>query len=98
MIEADCKFVHEGKTFESGGAYVVGNKALVYVKEKEREVTDWHGNCLGHIVTHKVGARRFTMHTRWRMAYVKVRLDDGGVWWGRYNYDDGSVVKLTRVK
>ena len=44
-IETDCKFEHEGRTFESGGAVVTETHVIGY--PKGRVLQDWHGNAIG---------------------------------------------------
>jgi hypothetical protein len=66
FVEADCAFVHEGRSFTSGGAAVTDDYALVYIGDAiKREgslgsldvgdyhATDWHGNIIGraHLVS-----------------------------------------------
>jgi hypothetical protein len=53
FVEKDCKIEHEGKTFESGGSYLLpctdGKiRGAVYVSEENmrRVVTTWHGEVI----------------------------------------------------
>lgn len=93
--ETDCRIEHEGKTFSANGSYKVGDRAAVYVNDTARHVTTWQGEVVGYVVALIVGEHRWTRWQSYRMAYVKVRLDgDDRVWWGRYNYDNGQLVRL----
>lgn len=100
-IEKDCTIEHNGRTFEAGGSYIVGDVALVYVSKREGEnfrCTDWHGKTLGAVLTHKVGAWRYPPRgIPYRMAYVRVSMN-GREWWGRYNCENGQAVRLRAVK
>lgn len=54
FVEQDCKITHEGKEFESGGAYILpctdGKlRGVVYVNTEKHIVTDWHGNFIAKI-------------------------------------------------
>lgn len=53
-VETDCTVRIEGRTFESGGAYVNPERAVVYIASTTSghlppwgTLTDWHGNKLG---------------------------------------------------
>jgi len=101
FVEKDCVFTHEGKDYESGGAYVLDDKALVYVRLGDKTVTDWHGNKLGTVLGYRLGDWRYLTAKGqpchpYRIAYVRVEMN-GREWWGRYNYDGGNLVRL-RVK
>ena len=97
FVEQGCYIEFRGRKFQAGGAYILGDRAMAYVDEKARKVTDWHGKVIGYIVDHVIGNRRWTKHQTYRMAYVRCRID-GGQWWGRYNFDGGNLVRLRRVK
>lgn len=102
FVEKDCSIELGGKTFTEGGAYVLGDRALVYITADNAErrgyrVTDWHGNALGELLEIHIGAKRWSSHGYWRMAYVKVRLD-GRTWTGRYNIDNSQCVRLRATK
>lgn len=49
MIEKDCTFTHEGKSYTAGGAVVNDAICMAYVG-KDGILTDWHGNPLGTYV------------------------------------------------
>src|SRR3990167_3625640 len=46
MVEKDCIFTHAGRTFESGGAYILEDRIRAYVGA-DGILPDWHGNALG---------------------------------------------------
>jgi hypothetical protein len=50
FIDTDCKIEHEGKIFESGGAFILTNTktekmgGMVYGYEEEKKVGNWDGS------------------------------------------------------
>ena len=56
FIETECKFTHEGKTYESGGAWIAEctdgkMRGVVYVNERKGIVTTWHGEKIAELDT-----------------------------------------------
>lgn len=59
MIEQNCTFEHEGRTYESGGAYLVDcpdgkMRGVVYVQCSDvpghpHKVTTWHGDFIAYV-------------------------------------------------
>ncbi len=45
-LETDCVFRHQGRSFESGGAYVTDDRIIAYLG-KDGILSDWHGKPLG---------------------------------------------------
>ncbi len=45
-VERDCVIEHEGRRFESGGAFVSPAHVIAYLG-KNGMLSDWHGRCLG---------------------------------------------------
>lgn len=53
-VETDCTITHEGRTYESGGAFITPERAVVYTSNNVGghlapygELTDWHGKKMG---------------------------------------------------
>ncbi len=50
FLDQNCTLTHEGRTFESGGAFLGTNPktgrmgGVLYASEKTGEVTNWHGD------------------------------------------------------
>ena len=74
-IETDCTIEHEGRTFESGGAYVDDTYLTAYIGSDGRTVTDWKGNALGRAVVRSSWPIHSYMADR--MYAYRVTLDDG---------------------
>lgn len=48
FVEQDCTFIHEGKSFTSGGAVVTDTRLIAYPDtETSGNLKDWHGNVIG---------------------------------------------------
>lgn len=80
-VEPECVVAHEGRSFESGGAYVSDDHLVAYTSEGG-VLTDWHGN--------PIGAWRAT--STWKtprcwvsstMSQIEARLSDGRRYTGR---------------
>lgn len=97
FVEENCVFAGH----QAGGAYVAGDRALVFIGHNGLNgynVTDWHGNILGKVLHHVVGATRHTPNGgHYRMAYVKVEMG-GWTWVGRYSFDNVQAVRLRKEK
>lgn len=92
FVEEDCTIQHEGHTFESGGAYVVGDQAVAYLG-KDDVLTDWHGTRIGsfRVVSSWRNARGwFPSLTYAVRAYIK-----GKVYCGR-GPGEGMAINLRR--
>ena len=52
FVEQDCTIEHEGRTFESGGAYIVDGRIAAYPAKAphngRQPLCDWHGNEIGY--------------------------------------------------
>lgn len=110
MIERDCTITHDGKSFTYGGAYVVGDRALVYVGEPwdrpltaqryQGPVTDWHGKAIG--AYREVSRWRVPNGWRsgWMVSYRVIMTDENGAatyWYGRGS-GEGMSLSLRRLK
>ena len=100
--EVRCTFSHQGIEYTASGAYRVGDRALVYVGERQPDgsypVTSWHGEPLG--VAHLVSqwTRYGTQIGPYRMRAYWVRLNDGTQWHGRHNSDWACALKIRRCR
>lgn len=75
-MEKDCKFSFEGKTFESGGAFIGKDKngkhgGRVYGNETKMEVSNWHGDIkvkasYGHVFRSNFGDKRRYVWFTWK--------------------------------
>jgi len=63
--EKNCTINLGGKTFESGGAVVVGNQIIAYLG-KNGELTTWHGK--------KIGTFRIVSTWRTPNSYVSSKM------------------------
>jgi hypothetical protein len=45
-VETNCTVMHEGKTFEAGGAFVSPESIVAYLGD-HCDLTDWHGRVIG---------------------------------------------------
>lgn len=80
-VELDCAITHEGRTFESGGAYLGGDRLVGYLGNGG-EFTNWHGDVLG---TYRITSS-WRIPNSWQsdsMKQVEVDLDNGVVFTGR---------------
>lgn len=100
LLETNCDFTHDGRTFTANGATVTSEIACIYVSQVKGSanirVTDWHGEVLG------LG----TITARWRqyhnagyycMEAVKFKID-GITYSGRYSPDYGNFCRARRTK
>jgi hypothetical protein len=86
-----------GRDFAAGGASITDDHAVVYITSDAPRgpVTTWSGDKLGTYV--ETGSWRQAARGRpYRMRAVRVTLNDGRVYHGRYNADDTQAVKLRR--
>ena len=85
FVERDCTIQHDGRSFEAGGAYRVGTKALVYVSADGTRVTTWKGERLGTVVSATpVKLSQWSPMCGAKMYAYRVVMDaDGSVWSGR---------------
>lgn len=102
-IERDCKVEFEGKTFESGGAFIgIDSKTgkhvgYVYGKidsNKYHWVTNWHGNIkvnahFGNVYRSNFGDRRRHVQFRWK------GINFHGVW---CSIDFNELIKVKEMK
>lgn len=98
---------HDGHEYTNNGAYVDDQWAYVYVQPNPAPsgchalrgiVTDWQGNKLGtyrQISTWLVNANQVGCY---HMEAIRVRLEDGREYSGRYNRDWSDLCKCKRVK
>ena len=105
FIEKDCIFEHGGRKFESGGAFVAGDKALAYIGSKVGDgmgvdrfgetsrnyLTDWHGNKIGFCLLWKKSYRFNTP------GYNIRGTIDGKEFFG-WGQGYGMAVKLRAIK
>ena len=96
--ETECTFTHEGKSWTNRGAYVDDNFALVYLQENPRRVTDWRGNVIGKFWVISEWYRHNQYGERYTMRAVRIQLDGGNVYHGRYGSDWSQLVRARRVK
>jgi hypothetical protein len=93
--ETHCEVEFQGQKFVSGGAYVDDLRALVYV-QPNGSVTTWSGR---HIGTYSVVSewKRFNRYGEpYTMTAIKVTLNDGRVYRGRYGSDWSNVCSCRR--
>lgn len=85
FVERGCTIQHEGRSFEAGGAYRVGAKALVYVSSDNGSVSTWKGERLGTVVSATpVRLSVWSPMCGTKMYAYRVVMDaDGSVWYGR---------------
>ncbi len=95
-IETDCKFEHQGKTFEAGGAVVNEQYAIGYFKCQAMStpdmITDWHGKQLSSKARVTASWPIFSClsHDMYQIeatidgiAYTGRTLGDGMIWRGK---------------
>ncbi len=74
FVESDCTIEHEGRTFESGGAFVSDTHLIAYAGP-DHTLTDWHGKRLGlYRVTSTWPIHGYMSDS---MSAMLVTLDDG---------------------
>ena len=99
FAETNCTVNFQGREFTAGGAYIVGDHALVYIIKGQAK--DWHGKKLGTVrVTSTWRAYPPRSYSRmwYTMTAVRVTMLDGSVWYGRYSSDWSQACKLRRAK
>lgn len=91
--------VHDGKEFTNLGASVDDQYAYVYVKDNGT-VTDWHGNRLGTYRTLSTwrAIAPIGYAAYYTMQAIRVRLEDGREYSGRYSCNWSELCKCKRVK
>ena len=106
FVETDCKFTHEGRTFEAGGAWLCDctdgfKRGVVYAKPIIRiaegcpahgVVTDWHGNEIAKAVFGVPYQGNFC-----KLRSVSFTVD-GVKFTGRYCPDWADAVKVRSTK
>jgi len=84
FVERDCTVKHEGRSYEAGGAYRVGTKALVYVSADGTRVTTWHGEPVGWAeVVSQIKLPRWSYVSGSYIYSYRVRMHDYTEWYGR---------------
>jgi len=96
FIETDCTFEFEGRSFESGGAFVSPDYAICYAKfdieyrGARGIITDWHGNKLGDcIITARWNTPKSFISSH--MCQIEATIN-GVVYTGR-GYGNGMIWK-----
>lgn len=97
MLEKNCTITHEGKVYESGGAYILpcndGKlRGVVYVRGNLKEVTDWHGNLIARLDTYRNYRGNFCRMARITFTY------DGRKMVGEYCPDWADACKVRSTK
>ena len=97
FIEENCKIEHAGKTFESGGSFVVDctdgfRRGIVYAKPDKGIVTTWHGETIARAKYGSIYQGNFC-----KMQSVSFTLD-GILFTGRYCPDWAQMVRVKSTK
>lgn len=97
-IETNCIIEHEGRKFESGGAFIGIDKngkhgGIVYAYEKESKIGNWHGNI-------KLNARfcreyRSNMGDKRQSVYFKW---NGISFYGIYFKQNSEIIRCKEIK
>jgi len=90
--------IYKDKEFTARGAFVKEEKALLYVKEPEKEVVTWGGERVGTFTS--VGSWRGKVPGKdypIQINAIRVQLNDGRRYHGRYSSESSHVV-LKRIK
>jgi hypothetical protein len=94
--EGECTIKLKGQDFTARGAYVDDERCWAYINDNG-EVQTWHGKRLGTWTT----TSEWDMMSRYgyigKMRAVKITLDDGRHYHGRYSKDWSNLVKARRV-
>ena len=91
-VEKDCTITHEGRTYESGGAFV-SDAHLVAYPAADGVLTDWHGNPIGTWRT--VSSWRVNSWQGERMYAMRATVD-GATYHGR-GFGVGMVLRARRI-
>jgi hypothetical protein len=76
MNEPFIEREHEGRKFESGGSYIVGDKILAYMSSDMKHVTTWHGDVLGAArIKSSWRMNQWSPIGGWRMYQVETTID-----------------------
>ena len=90
-VEADCVFVHEGRSFEAGGAVVTPDLVLAY-PGAGGVLADWHGEKLG--TWRAVASWPVRSYMGSRMYQIEARVN-GTTYTGR-GFGEGMIYKGRR--
>lgn len=84
FVERGCTIGHDGRSFEAGGAYRVGTKALVYVSADGTRVTTWHGEPVGWAeLVSQIKLPKWSYVSGSYIYSYRVRMHDYTEWYGR---------------
>jgi len=97
FVETDCKFTHDGQTFESGGSYLLPctdgrMRGVVYVNNSKRSVTTWHGEHIASLDTTSTYRGNFCTMRRITFTY------QGRKFIGEYCPDWADACKVRSTK
>lgn len=101
FTEKDCSIEHEGRKFESGGAFNTGNRMIAYLGKEDGKlvITDWHGAILTREVkllsVKNMGYRGVVSD---KLLYLRFRYD-GKIYSGTSSGEGMDVkAKVTKLK
>ena len=110
LNETECTIELGGRQFSNRGAYINENFAMVYIVRNEDQakirpqlkgsvikVTDWNGNRLGAGLIVSAWVQYGQVFGSYNMVSVRFVID-GIVYAGRFNYDNGQLVRAKRIK
>jgi len=98
-VEKDCVITHNGKTFESGGAFASDDYLIAY-PAKDGVLTDWHGRQIGEWKLISERRAVFFGHESWMSStycYMRARLTDGRIYSLR-GFGVGMIARGKRCK
>jgi hypothetical protein len=106
FVEPDCTFTHEGKTFESGGAWLAQRKdtgryeGILYAKPETHEVTDWHGKLRIQASFGPVWHSAFRDYQGFPQKNRTIRFEYQGKRFSgiQYNIDWSEIVRVKEVR
>ena len=97
-VEKDCIFTIQGKSFESGGAFVSDAYLIAYPSENGI-LKDWHGREIGTWRTVSTRPAIFFGHHSWigsKYYYMRATVD--GKVYALRGFGTGMVAKGKRIK
>lgn len=92
FVETDCTIEHDGRTFESGGAFVSDTHLVAY-PGADGVLNDWHGNPIG--TWRAVSSWRVDSYIGTRMYAMRASVD-GATYHGR-GFGKGCILRGRRI-
>lgn len=99
IIETNCKFTHEGKTYQANGACLDERGGIVYITMKNGHLiaTEWNGRLISANVHVVSKWKQYSHGVPYQMCAIRFSVSNM-TYSGRYSSDWSQACKVKRVK